>query len=55
MPNMRTQGQRIRKLLGGKPFLSQGPCDLDLKINKGHLQIMTNINTKYKVCGSKAS
>jgi hypothetical protein len=30
MPNMKTVGQRILKLLGRQAFFSQGPSDLDL-------------------------
>jgi hypothetical protein len=51
-------GQKDLKLLGRQAFLSEGPCDLDLspgdlKINGGHLLIMTNLYTKYEDCGSK--
>jgi hypothetical protein len=46
---MKTMGQSNLKLLGGQAFLSQGPCDLDLwpgdlKINRDHLLIMTNVH-----------
>jgi hypothetical protein len=53
---MKTVGQRILKLLGGQAYFSQGPCDLwscDIKIKRGHILIMTNLNTKYEDCGSK--
>jgi hypothetical protein len=41
-------------------FFNQGPCDFDLwpsdlKINRGHLLIMTNLHVKYEDCGSKES
>jgi hypothetical protein len=53
MPNMKTMDQRILKLMGGQAFWSQDPCDLDLwlvdlKINMGHLIIMTYLHAKYK-------
>jgi hypothetical protein len=41
----------ILKLLGGQAIFSQGPSDL--KINQGHLLIMTNLNTKYEDCVPK--
>jgi hypothetical protein len=50
---MKTVGQRNLKLLGGQAFFSQGPCDL--KMNFGHLLIMTNLYAKYEDCGSKES
>jgi hypothetical protein len=43
MPKMKTVGQKNLKLLGGQAFFSQGPCDFDLKINRGHLLIMTSM------------
>jgi hypothetical protein len=57
---MKIVGQKNLKLLGGQAFSSQGPCDLDLwpsdlKINRGHLQIMTNLHAKYEDCVSKES
>ena len=41
-------------------FLSQGLCDLDLwpsglKINRGHLILMTNLHAKYEDSWSKDS
>jgi hypothetical protein len=43
-----------------KLFLSQGPCDFelwlsDLKINRGHLLITTNLHAKFEDCGPKES
>jgi hypothetical protein len=55
MQKMKIVGQRNLKLLDGQAFYSQGPCDLDLKINKGRLLIMTNLYAAYEDCGSKVS
>jgi hypothetical protein len=60
MPNKKIVYQRILRLLGGQAFRRQGPCDLylwlsDLKINRGHLMVMTNFHAKYADCGSKDS
>jgi hypothetical protein len=58
MPNMKIVGQRNLKLLDRQAYSSQGTCDLDLwpgdlKINMGHLLIMTNLNTKYSYWADK--
>jgi hypothetical protein len=58
MPNMKTVGQRNLKLFGGQAFWSQGPIVLDLwpgdlKINTGHLLIMTNLHAKLKTVGQR--
>jgi hypothetical protein len=50
MPNMKTVGQRNLKLLGQQIFFSQDP--FDLKINRDHLLIRTNLHAKYEDCGS---
>jgi hypothetical protein len=60
MSNMKTLGQRILKLVGGQAFFSKSPFVLDiwpgdLKINIGHLIIMTNLNAIYEDYGSKDS
>jgi hypothetical protein len=60
MPNMKTVGQKKFKLFGRQAFCSQSPCDLDLwpsdlKINRGHFLVMTNLHAKYEDCGSKES
>jgi hypothetical protein len=49
MPNMKTVGQRILKLLGGQDFLTKAPVTLnfDLKIKRGHLLVITNLHEKY--------
>jgi hypothetical protein len=57
---MKTVGQRNLKLLSEQAFYSQGPFDLDLwpsdlKTNRRHLFVMTNLHTKYEDCGSKES
>jgi hypothetical protein len=46
----------VKGILGywaDKLFFSQGPCDFDLKINRGHRLIMTNLHAKYEDCGLK--
>jgi hypothetical protein len=61
MPYMKTVGQRNIKLLGKQAFLVKACLTLldlwpsDLKINRGHLLIMTNLHTKYEDCGSNES
>jgi hypothetical protein len=57
MPNMKTVGQRILKLLGGEWSLVNTPVALTfgLKINRANLLIMTNQYTKYEEFGSKES
>ena len=50
MQYMKTLGQRILKLLDGQAFLVKAPVTLtfDLKINRGHLILMTNLLAKYE-------
>jgi len=60
LPNMRSLGQSVLKLLIGNSFSCKGHTDLDLwptdlKINMVHLLVMTNTPTKYEVPGSKRS
>jgi hypothetical protein len=39
----------------GNRFYLQGQCDLDLKINRGHLLVMKNHHTKFEVPRPKRS